>query len=59
MKSQIVPFWIWNKRNSPMTMTPRRVASGKASFNTRVLRSLCGIVLYRRGELLRRKNARR
>jgi uncharacterized protein YhbP (UPF0306 family) len=55
MKSNIVPFWVWNKRESRMTMTPGRVASGKVAFATRILRSLCGIAMYRKGEKKRRK----
>jgi hypothetical protein len=49
-RNRAVPFWIWNKRKSPMTMTPARVASRKAPLQLRVLRSLSGVPLYRRAE---------
>lgn len=50
MKNHFVAFWIWNKRESRMTMTPSRVASGKAPFAQRALQSLCGTHLYRKLE---------
>lgn len=50
MKNHMVPFWNWNKRESKMSFTPKRVASGKASFSQRVLQSLCGVPLYRNWE---------
>ena len=50
MSRNFVPFWTWNKRKSPMTMTPKRVASGKAPFSQRVLKSLSGVPLYRKWE---------
>jgi hypothetical protein len=50
MRNHFVAFWVWNRRKSPMTMTPPRVASGKAPFSRRVLQSLCGTPLYRKLE---------
>ena len=55
MKNSPVAFWIWNKRESRMSLTPARVASGKASFNQRVLQSLSGLLMYRKGKTFRRK----
>lgn len=56
MKNSFVAFWVWNKRKSPMTMSPRRVKSGKSSFNQRVLSSLSGIALYRKAEKILRQS---
>lgn len=58
MKNKPVAFWIWNKRESRMTMTPKRVASGKAPFNQRVLQSLSGILMHRKAETFMRKARR-
>jgi hypothetical protein len=49
---------MWNRRKSPMTMTPARRASGKAPFNTRVLWAVSGAPLYWRGELALRRAQR-
>lgn len=43
MTKNIIPFWTWNRQVSFRTSTPGRRSSGKTAFNTRVLRSLCGV----------------
>lgn len=58
MKNQPVAFWVWNSRESKMTMTPKRVASDKAPLNTRVLQSLSGRLMYRKAETFIRKHKR-
>lgn len=49
MKNQIVPFWTWNKRKSPMTMTPKQKPSLKAPPIVRTFQKLAGIKFGHKG----------